>query len=168
MNTQLISHTGQMIELCLEYLSVRCIWLCVFIMSRTPFRVNPHFKVAWMLRNVWLVWLNCWVFVYELRGFGFESSCSHLNLRYHVCFEQGVPWDSGNYKVWIHSETRTWHGKNRVKCTVEPNVQSQKRTVKHLEHSSIIWPVWLNGWVFVHKLSNCGFTSSCSHLRKVF
>ena len=118
MNTQLISHTGQMIELCLEYLSVRCVWLCVFIMSRTPFRVNPHFKVAWMLRNVWLVWLNCWVFVYELRGFGFESSCSHLNLRYHVCFGQGVPWDSGNYKVWIHSEKRTWHGKNK-----ESNVQ---------------------------------------------
>ena len=24
------------------------------------------------------------------------------------------------------------------------------------------WPVWLNGWVFVHKLSGCGFESSCS------
>ena len=28
------------------------------------------------------------------------------------CFEQGVPWDSGNYRVWIFSETRTWHDKN--------------------------------------------------------
>ena len=22
---------------------------------------------------------------------------------------------------------------------------------------SIIWPVWLNGWVFVYKLTGCGF-----------
>ena len=29
--------------------------------------------------------------VYELSGCGFESSCSHLNLRFRVCFEQGVP-----------------------------------------------------------------------------
>ena len=29
-----------MIELCCEYLSVRCIWLYVIIMSRTSFRVN--------------------------------------------------------------------------------------------------------------------------------
>ena len=30
-----------MSELCSEYLSVRCIWLYVFVMSRTRFRVNP-------------------------------------------------------------------------------------------------------------------------------
>ena len=38
--------------------------------------------------------------------------CSHLNFRYRACFEQGVPWQSGNYRVWIHSERRTWHDKN--------------------------------------------------------
>ena len=27
-----------------------------------------------------------------------------------------------------------------------------------------IWPVWLNGWVFVYKLSGCGFKSCCCHL----
>ena len=47
---------------------------------------------------------NGWVFVYELSGSGFESSCSHLNFRFRSCFEQGVPWHSGNYRVWIHSE----------------------------------------------------------------
>ena len=30
-------------------------------------------------------------FVYELIGFGFKSSCSHLNFRFCACFEQGVP-----------------------------------------------------------------------------
>ena len=54
---------------------------------------------------------NGWVFVYELSGFGFESSCSHLNFRFHACSEQGVPWHSGNYRFWIHSETRSWHDK---------------------------------------------------------
>ena len=61
---------------------------------------------------IWPIWLNGWVFVYELNGCGFESRCSHLNFRFRACFEQGVPWHSGNYRVWIHSETRTWHDKN--------------------------------------------------------
>ena len=32
------------------------------------------------------------------------------------------------------------------------------------QHSSIIWPVWLNSWAFVCELSGCGFESICSHL----
>ena len=40
-----------MIELCYEYLSVRCILLYVLVMSRTRFRVNPHSIVVWMSRN---------------------------------------------------------------------------------------------------------------------
>ena len=94
-----------MIELCCEYLSVWCIWLYVLALSHTHFRVNPH-------SIVWPVWLNGWVFIYELSGCGFESSCSHLNCWFCTCFEQGVPWNSNNYRVWIHSETRTWHGMN--------------------------------------------------------
>ena len=31
------------------------------------------------------------VFVYELSGCGFESSCSHFTFRFRACFEQGVP-----------------------------------------------------------------------------
>ena len=27
-----------------------------------------------------------------------------------------------------------------------------------------IWPIWLNGCVFAHELSGCGFESSYSHL----
>ena len=59
-----------------------------------------------------LVRLNGWVFVYDLSGCGFEPRCSHLNFRFRACFEQGVLWYSGNYRVWMHSETRTWHDKN--------------------------------------------------------
>ena len=52
------------------------------------------------------------MFVHELSGCGFEPSCSHLNFRFRACFEQSVPWHSGNYRMWIHSEKRTWHDKN--------------------------------------------------------
>ena len=38
------------------------------------------------------------------------------------------------------------------------------RTDKYSQHSWIILPVRLNGWVFVYELSSCGFESSCSHL----
>ena len=63
--------------------------------------------------------------IHQLKICGFESCCSHLNFRFCTCLEQGVPWHSCNYGVWIHSETRMWH-------------------------SSIIWSVWLNGlWVQV-------------------
>ena len=37
------------------------------------------------------------------------------------------------------------------------------RTDKYSQHSSVIWPVWLNGCVFVYELSGCGFKSRCSH-----
>ena len=60
----------------------------------------------------WTVWLNGWVFFYELNGCWFENSCSYLNFRFRACFEQGVLWHSGNYRVWTHPETRTWHDKN--------------------------------------------------------
>ena len=77
--------------------------LCIFHFSN-----NEH---KWLQLDSNPVWPNGWVFVYELSGSAFKSSCSHLNLnfRFHYCFEQGVPWHSGNYRVWIHSETRTWH-----------------------------------------------------------
>ena len=56
----------------------------------------------------WLAWLNGWVFVYKLSGCGFKSCSNHLNFRSCACFKQGIPWHSGNYRVWIHSKTSTW------------------------------------------------------------
>ena len=52
------------------------------------------------------------MFIYKLSGCGFDFNYSHLNFRFCACFEQGVPWHSGNYRVRIHSETCTWHDKN--------------------------------------------------------
>ena len=50
-NIQPFSQTGQMIKLRCEYLSVRCIWLYVAVLSCARFRLNPHSIVAWMPRN---------------------------------------------------------------------------------------------------------------------
>ena len=81
---------------------------------------------------------------------------SESTLRFRACFEQEVPWHPGNYWVWIRSERRTWHDKN---------IESNASYRKYSEHSSIIWPVWPNGWAFVYELSGSGFKYSCSHLK---
>ena len=41
-----------------------------------------------------------------------------LDFRFRACFMQRVPWHSGNYRVWIHSETCMWHDKN-IRSTVK-------------------------------------------------
>ena len=51
-NTQTFGQTGQMIDLCSEYLSVRCIWLYVLFMSRMRFRGNPYSIVSWMSKKL--------------------------------------------------------------------------------------------------------------------
>ena len=79
---------------------------------RTYSQMHRTYKYSQHSSIIWPVWPNGLAVVYELSGCGFESSCSDLNFRFHACFEQGVPWHSGNYRVWIHSETRTWHDKN--------------------------------------------------------
>ena len=50
-NTKPLVQTDQMIELKFQYLSVRCIWLYLLIMSRTRFRVNLRSIFAWMSKN---------------------------------------------------------------------------------------------------------------------
>ena len=38
------------------------------------------------------------------------------------------------------------------------------RRDKFSQHSSIIWPVWLNSSVFVYEISGCESESRCCHL----
>ena len=52
-----------------------------------------------------------WIFS-VLRDWNWTQTHNHLNFRFCACFEQGFPWLSGNYRVWIHSETSMWHDKN--------------------------------------------------------
>ena len=107
------------------------------------------------------------MFSYELSCCGFKFCCSHLNFRFRACFEQRVPWHSGNYRVWISSETRTWHDKN-----IQSNAPYRQIFTIQLNHLKSR-PVWLNSWAFAYELSGyelsgCGFVSRCSHLRTGF
>ena len=73
----------------------------------------------WLYGAFNCIFLSCHVRVLDVcKGLSIRlRSCvsgpvSHLNFRHRACFEQGVPWHSGNYRDWIHSATRKWHDKN--------------------------------------------------------
>ena len=55
LNTQPFSQTGQMIELCYEYLSIWCIWLYVIICHVRVSEWIHTLKFAWMSRKL-LAW----------------------------------------------------------------------------------------------------------------
>ena len=89
---------------------------------------------------IWPARLNFWFCIYELSGCGFESRCCHLNFRYGTCFEQEF--------LDIQATIKCGFTLKRVRDMTRTYSQMH-RTDKYSEHSSIIWPVWLNGWVFV-------------------
>ena len=47
----------------------------------------------------------------------------------------------------------------KLVCDMIITYRQMHCTDKYSQHSSIIWPVWLNDWVFVYELSGCGFES---------
>ena len=110
-----------MTELCCEYLSVRCIWLHVLVMSRTRYRVNSHCLnvkellarsrcEAWSLSDC--NWTRTHNHLAHNRTPNHLAKPAKWPKWFRACFEQRVPWHSGNYRVWIHSITRTWLDKN--------------------------------------------------------
>ena len=104
---------------------------------------------------IWPIWLNAWVFNYKLSGCGFESCCCHLNFTCGACFKQGLPWHSGKLKSGFTLN---------LVCDMIVTYSQMHHTDKYSQHSPIIWPIWLNAWVFNYKLSGCGFESCCCHL----
>ena len=96
--------------------------LYVLVMSRKRFRVNPHSIVAWTSTNSLLkegakseVLSDCnWTrtnnhlvrkrthdhLVFINKQFVKEHFVNeHFNFRFRACFEQGVSWHSGNYRM---------------------------------------------------------------------
>ena len=85
---------------------------CIHDMIRTYRQMHHTGKYSQHSSIIWPVWLNDCVFIDELSGCGFKSSCNHLNFRFCACFKQGVPRHSGNHRVWIHYEMHMCHDKN--------------------------------------------------------
>ena len=101
-----------------DFLDIQATIECGFTLKHVCGMIRTYSKMHrtdnYLQRSsvIWPVWLNDWVSIYKLSGCGFKSRCSYLYSRYRFCFEQGVPWHSGNYRVWINSETHAWHNKN--------------------------------------------------------
>ena len=99
---------------CKEHLEIQTTIACRFTLkrvldiTRTYSQMHSTDKCSEHISINWSVWANVWVFVYKLSGSGFETSCSHSTFRFCASFGQGASWHSGNYRVWSHSETRTW------------------------------------------------------------
>ena len=95
--------------------NIRCGFTLKYVRDmRTTYReMHRTDKYSQHSSIIWSVGRNSWVFVYELGGCGLVSCCSRLKFRYRDCFEQEVLWDSGHYRMWIHSEMRTGHDKNK-------------------------------------------------------
>ena len=82
--------------------------------SLTILLIFLYFQDVFLNGFEWLIWHSTiwpnwpgWVLIYKLSSFYPVAWMSR-----NSCFEQGVLWHSGNYRVWIHSETRTWHDDN--------------------------------------------------------
>ena len=83
-NTEPFSRTGKIIELCFEYLSVGCIWLCIYHVTYS-FYVNLHSidsEAKWWER----------IRIHDTFGFlmisgGIEIFSSYLHLQPETCFE---------------------------------------------------------------------------------
>ena len=97
---------------------------------------------------------NDWVLVYELTGCGFVTRWCHLNFRYRA-------WSS---KEFLDNQATIECGFSLKRVCDMIITYSQMHRTDNSQHSSIIWVVWLKGWVFVYELSGCGFKSRCCHL----
>ena len=127
-----------------EFLAIQATAECGFTlklvrdMIKTYNQMDRTEKYSQHSSIIWPVWPNGWVFFYEVSGCGFESRCSHLIFRYGACFEQGVNWHSGNWRVWIQSKTRTWHDKN-----IQSNAPDKKVLTTQLNHLASL-ATWLS------------------------
>ena len=116
------------------------------------------FLLLWLLLSLLLLLLlflllSLLLLLLLLFLIGCESKprCCQLNFRYGTCFKQRVSWNSVKLCRFTLKLARD---------VVITDIQMH-RTDKFAQHSSIIWPIWLNGWVFVYELSRCGLESRC-------
>ena len=90
---------------------------------RSNLFVSVFEKTAWKLKRLLIkelrfidifnsiISLKWFCQTLTLEYFQHLNNCDcHFIFRFRACFEQGVPWHSGNYRVWIHSENAyvTW------------------------------------------------------------
>ena len=125
-------------------------------MSRTRFRVNPHSRNS--LREIW-----------SLSDCNWTQTHNHLvhkrTLIHLAKLAKSLSCVMSTYLskelLDIQATTECGFTLKRILDTIRTHNQMHC-TDKYWQHSSIIWSVWLNGWVLVYELIGCGFESSCS------
>ena len=96
--------------------------------------------VEWFSVHFWTKWLWVWV---QLQSLKLQILC---------LFWARSP------LTFRHLE---WGFTLKNICDIIRTYSQTHCTDRYLQHSSIIWTVWLNGWVFVYELKRCEFSSSC-------
>ena len=119
----------------------RKFWLYAIIMSRTSFRLS--FKVT--ATRLWTKWVWVWIPVLSLKLWIWRL----LRTRSSLTIRQTI-----EYRFTL-----------KLVCDMIATYSQMHRTEKYSWHSSIIWRGWLNGWVFVYKLSVCWFELHCCHIQ---
>ena len=178
-----------MTELCCEYLSVRCVCYCVTyeFQSESTFYscLNVKELLAWSRHNISSlsdsngIWTHNHLVRKQVRKWTLNHlvklakwlSCVVSTYQYGV-----IPLLSLKLQLWCllwakSSLTfrQTIECRFTLKFVCDMITYSQiHRADKYSKHSSINWPVWLNGWVFVYEpvyeLIGCGFESRCCYL----
>ena len=131
-------------------------WLYVIIMSRTSFRVDLNSIVS---LNVKQILARSRRHIWSLSDSNGIRTHNHL-FRKQTLNHLAKPakWLSCVVSTYLHSA---------FDCMLlSSHVWDKHRADMYSQHSSIIWPVWLNGWVFIYELNGCGFESRCCHLEK--
>ena len=105
---------------------------------------------------IWSVWLNGWLFVYDLAGCGFEPHCCQLKLQIWRLL-----W--GRILLIFRKTIECGFCLKLVRDMIITYSQPRGR-YKYSKHSYIIWPVWKNGWRFVYKSNGIGCQSRCCHI----
>ena len=108
--------------------------------------------MIWNFRSIWVMHLvfSLTICSYHVT-YAFQSESklySYLNVKELLTRSRRKVWSLSDYNwTWTH------------------NHLAHKRTLNHLAKLAKWLSVWLNSWVFVYKLSGCGFAFSCSHLK---
>ena len=124
-------------------------------MSRTRFRVNLHSMVAWISWN-------------SLLETGAISEVKVTATGLEPSFKLQIS------RLFLARSSLTFRQLYRCRFNLKRvldmiiTYNQMHRTDNYSQHSSIIWPVWIIGWVFGYKLSGCGFKSHCCHLNMIW
>ena len=123
--------------------------------NRDGIQTHNHSVRKWTLNHFAKLakWLTCVVstYLYSI----------HVNSRYRACFEEGVPWHSGNYRVYIHSEMRTWHD-NNIQGLHFPGVIKIVTTMIHYCHCLIAYGKWRS--ITWYRMINIAFYFSAKNV----